>query len=240
MTKMCPQCKQEKPVTEYYEGYLSWCKDCHRKQSREFYRANREKRKAYASEHKERYKQVNAEWRRNNPEKAKAIWARSRAKKRLAREAAKALIPPPTDKQCYRCKERKPFAEFNANRHRKDGLNTYCRPCSNEKLRQWNSQSDKMKGYTKAWRDKNHEKVMESVRERKLRVRKIALAKWADRKAIAKIYAEAAKLTKETGIQHDVDHIIPLKNPLVSGLHVENNLQILTRSQNAKKHNKYV
>lgn len=37
----------------------------------------------------------------------------------------------------------------------------------------------------------------------------------------------------------EVDHIIPIKHPLVCGLHVPENLQMLTRSQNAKKSNKF-
>jgi hypothetical protein len=62
---------------------------------------------------------------------------------------------------------------------------------------------------------------------------------WADLKAIRAIYAQAQALTRATGIPHHVDHEIPLQGKLVSGLHVHNNLQILTGSENSKKHNRF-
>jgi hypothetical protein len=62
---------------------------------------------------------------------------------------------------------------------------------------------------------------------------------WADNEAIAAVYIEARRMTAITGIQHEVDHIVPLQGRLVSGLHVENNLQILTGSENARKCNRF-
>jgi hypothetical protein len=62
---------------------------------------------------------------------------------------------------------------------------------------------------------------------------------WADKVAIRKIYQEARKLTIATGIKHEVDHIIPSNHPLVCGLHVETNLQILTESENIAKSNSF-
>ena len=62
---------------------------------------------------------------------------------------------------------------------------------------------------------------------------------WADIKKIKAVYIEASRITKETGIPHEVDHIIPLQGEFVSGLHVHTNLQILTREQNRSKGNRY-
>jgi len=53
-------------------------------------------------------------------------------------------------------------------------------------------------------------------------------------------HPNAWKITAETGIKHEVDHIIPIKGKNVSGLHVPWNLQILTKSKNAKKRNRVI
>lgn len=63
---------------------------------------------------------------------------------------------------------------------------------------------------------------------------------WCDLAAIADIYRLARKLTEETGIEHDVDHIIPLRGKNVCGLHIPINLQILTSTENRKKFNRLV
>lgn len=62
---------------------------------------------------------------------------------------------------------------------------------------------------------------------------------WADMATIKTFYAEARRLTKATGELHVVDHIIPKINPLVCGLHVENNLQVLHWRANAVKGNSW-
>jgi hypothetical protein len=64
---------------------------------------------------------------------------------------------------------------------------------------------------------------------------KQATPAWANRSAIQAIYREAARITKETGVPHHVDHIVPLRGKDVCGLHVENNLQILTAIENSRK-----
>lgn len=56
---------------------------------------------------------------------------------------------------------------------------------------------------------------------------------WANLDKIAKIYANCPE-------GYHVDHIIPLQGELVSGFHIENNLQYLSAIENIQKSNKFI
>jgi hypothetical protein len=74
---------------------------------------------------------------------------------------------------------------------------------------------------------------------RRKRAKGLATPQWRDSKKILAIYDLAQKISKATGIQHHVDHIVPITSRLVCGLHNEFNLQILPATENLKKHNKH-
>jgi hypothetical protein len=69
-------------------------------------------------------------------------------------------------------------------------------------------------------------------------MRRYATPNWANKETIKEMYKQARQLTSETGIRHEVDHIIPIKHPLVCGLHTENNLRIISASENLRKSNR--
>lgn len=66
-----------------------------------------------------------------------------------------------------------------------------------------------------------------------------ATPRWADLSAVKAVYAEADRMTRQTGIKHNVDHIVPLHSNVVCGLHVSQNLRVVTQTENYKKGNRW-
>jgi len=157
-------------------------------------------------------------------------------------------------KTCIKCMTIKPVKDFGPQSHSKNKISNKCKDCAKNQKTVWRlANFIKTKESTESWRTRNPEKVTETrIKYRKehpdklnadcskRRARKLnAVVAWADNKLITELYALARKLTDTTGVNYQVDHIIPLVHPLVCGLHVENNLQILTAFENASKHNKF-
>lgn len=67
----------------------------------------------------------------------------------------------------------------------------------------------------------------------------ISTPPWVDVKALRALQAQAALITKATGVLHVLDHIVPINHPAVCGLTVPWNLQIITALQNNSKGNKW-
>ena len=109
---------------------------------------------------------------------------------------------------------------------------------------------DRVAASRKAWAVANPEKVEESrrawveanpqraraitraVRGRRNAAKRRAIPAWADKERIAEVYRRAAAMGLE------VDHVVPLRSPLVCGLHVWENLQLLARPLNNLKGNR--
>lgn len=88
------------------------------------------------------------------------------------------------------------------------------------------------------WNKRNRARKAESWRAYDAR-KNSACPVWASREKMRRFYEEARRLTLETGVQYEVDHIIPLKGESVCGLHCEFNLRVITKSENAAKSNRW-
>jgi hypothetical protein len=89
----------------------------------------------------------------------------------------------------------------------------------------------------KKWAKDNPGRANARTRHRQARQLR-ACPSWADRAAIAEFYMKAVQMTKDTGIPHEVDHIIPLVSTVVCGLHVPSNLEVIPAVENRKKSNR--
>jgi hypothetical protein len=96
---------------------------------------------------------------------------------------------------------------------------------------------EKEKQYVQKWRSKNKHILNANAAKRRA-AKKQAILLWANIAKIKEIYKLAEKLTAITGIEYQVDHIYPLQSKYLCGLHVETNLQILTKEENISKSNR--
>jgi len=101
---------------------------------------------------------------------------------------------------------------------------------------------DKTYVYGQKWRSSNPDKVAaKSAKRRAAKLKRtptwLTDSDWIE---INWAYKIASDITRETGIEYQVDHIIPLQGEIVSGLHVPWNLQILQKSANASKGNRLI
>lgn len=90
---------------------------------------------------------------------------------------------------------------------------------------------EKQNSYKRNWAKKNRNKRNFATVQYRMRKARATPA-WADLNTIREIYYNCPK-----GMH--VDHIVPIKGENVCGLHVENNLQYLTKQENLEKGNKY-
>jgi len=94
--------------------------------------------------------------------------------------------------------------------------------------------------YQKAWKERNITWVRADTKARRRKHRE-ATPKWLTKKEkseIRELYKIAITMSKTTGEQYVVDHIIPLRGEDVCGLHVPWNLRVITQDENLKKSNK--
>lgn len=109
-----------------------------------------------------------------------------------------------------------------------------------EYYKKWSKDNPEKRAITnKRYVDNNLGKKIASNKKRYIAKLK-RVASWADSWKVEQFYVMAKKLSDIYGIKFHVDHIIPLQGKIVSGLHVENNLQIITATENCRKSNSFL
>lgn len=222
MGKVCIKCGVDKPLEDFplrkmaKDGRRGGCSACVNSRMAEWRVANRVKIRVY-----------HETWRDKDPEKYAAI---TRAANRRKRERDPEGVREYMRKNYHANKER--WAEYT---------------------RRWRA---KRPNYTSEYGERNRERLAKKSREYAranpgkavARARKHQLLKarampaWLSPSQLADIqaiYDRAATMTHETGIAHNVDHIVPLNNKSVCGLHVPWNLQVMTAKENQSKNNKF-
>ena len=171
-------------------------------------------------------------------------------------------------KKCLKCNENKEYSQFSKHKQKADGYYTYCKECkriddtlyyqNNKEKRNlyrknWgNENKDKLKVFRDNWKIKNPDYLTKYKKENQEKItslnakrrasKKERLPKWVDKDEkflIEEAYSLAKLRTKMTGTTWHVDHIIPLINNKVCGLHTIYNLQVIPAKLNLQKGNKY-
>ena len=171
-------------------------------------------------------------------------------------------------KQCTKCKRILAVTDFYKDPRLLDGLQSNCRYCFKERHHRYYQKNkeplklqartyyqdhkEQMHAATRAryarnpmpfkktrqrWEAQNRDKTRARWQKHEA-AKSNAIPSWADFKKISAIYSDASEREKSTGESHHVDHIVPLQSDIVCGLHCEDNLQILTASENTAKGNR--
>lgn len=93
--------------------------------------------------------------------------------------------------------------------------------------------------YNRLWAKRNRGKMNAWTTAKKKYI-KLATPKGLtdfNKKQIQLIYVVRDLLTKRTGIEYHVDHVIPLRGDIVCGLHTPSNLKVIKAKDNMKKRN---
>ena len=211
--KHCGRCKEAKPLAAFYfvkGAPTSYCTACVADSQREYRERNAEAVKARKREYREKNRE------------------RLLAKDRAYYEANKERVNA----------QNKAYYEANKDRMlawQKEYAN---RPDRIEKTRELcRAYKAANKHVAKTEYEKNKPAYFERVARRRA-TKKQATPAWADIEAIREYY-RAARAFRKYGYDFHVDHIVPLKSPLVSGLHTEANLRLLPGAENRSKHNRF-
>ena len=166
-------------------------------------------------------------------------------------------------KVCTKCRSEKPLEDFYNRKNARDGKTSWCKFCHKVRKKQYydkNSAEINRKHYewykslpaerkepykkSAALRSATTYRSKRNAQEAKRRFQKHkATPNWLSEKHLQQIedvYWLCKDLKSVSGEDYHVDHIIPLKNKSVCGLHVPWNLQVLPSDINISKSNSHL
>lgn len=170
-----------------------------------------------------------------------------------------------THKTCGDCGENKPRSEFYRRKDAKyethysrckacHGVLTSANPRKAALVKAWGLRNRARRNAAmKAWRLKNPERDKATAKRWReshrdyvngRKMRRILVAKqqtpaWANKFFMSEIRALARLRTRVMGYEWHVDHIVPLRHPLVCGLHWEGNMRVVPSKVNLQKNNRH-
>lgn len=131
---------------------------------------------------------------------------------------------------CSSCLESKPFEYYSVSNSKYLNKSTICKQCSSKYNKEYYTENKESCNKRSAIHYENNKTSYREKSARRRAAKIQATPSWADKEKIKQIY-----LNCPTGWH--VDHIIPLNNSLVCGLHVHNNLQCIPAKDNLEKSN---
>lgn len=212
--KRCGRCSSSKPLSDFYRGgKAGYCIPCEKTYKRERYLANADF-----------FKAKSREWAHDNKERKRATdkaWSTSNRERVAANQRAWVAKNPEKRKLSYTTSRAR---NLDAYRAREAAYRDRRRHECNERIR--------------LWKKKNPHKLTFYFHKRRAAIL-LAIPVWADLDAIHAMYVEAQRMQRDSGIQHHVDHVVPLIHPLVCGLHCEANLRVIEAEENVRKGNRW-
>ncbi|QGH74791.1 hypothetical protein MAL1_00012 [Bacteriophage DSS3_MAL1] len=136
---------------------------------------------------------------------------------------------------CYKC-HREERTEWN-----KKWAKTNPEAAAAASRRQRAANPERRRAQEREWRARNRAKC-KAKKMRHIAALEMATPTWLTDDQWEQMnvtYEERDRITAETGVQHHVDHIVPLRGESVCGLHVPWNLRVISAEHNTRKGNKW-
>ena len=211
------------------DGLNNQCKFCRKAYRLEYRDTILQKKKEYYDANKQKILDSNKRWIEKNKDKTKEQRKKYRQQHKLEKYKYDKMY---LENNREHIKERNnKYYQVNKKEIRRKIKESY--PVNKEQILLQN----------KKWRAENRDAVNASGAKRRAAKLQRTVA-WANLDAIKEVYKDCEEINlaaKTAGCTEKfvVDHEIPLQGELVSGLHIEYNLQIVTHKENCSKHNNF-